>query len=91
MSALDRTMLDTSKVLLFIKIVDALDRERVGPLLETDEGLMPDWAMIKGVCSCVEKRRDSNDTGSIGSGQGRLCGRDHTTICLVGRTCVWKI
>ena len=27
----------------------------------------------------------------VGSGQGRLCGRDHTTICLKGRTCVWKI
>ena len=27
----------------------------------------------------------------VGSGEGRLCGRDHTTICLVGRTCVWKI
>ena len=27
----------------------------------------------------------------VGSGQGRLCGRDHTTICFGGRTCVWKI
>ena len=34
MSALDRTMLDTSNVLLLIKIVDLLDRERVGLLLE---------------------------------------------------------
>ena len=27
----------------------------------------------------------------VGSGQGRLCGRDHTTICFGGRTCVWEI
>ena len=41
-------MLDTSKVLLFIKSVSkALDREKVGLLLETDEGLTTDWAVVK--------------------------------------------
>ena len=28
---------------------------------------------------------------TVGSGQGRLCGRDHTTICIEGRTYVWEI
>ena len=27
----------------------------------------------------------------VGSGQGRMCGRDHTPICLRGRTCVWEM
>ena len=27
----------------------------------------------------------------VGSGQGRLCGRDHTMFCCEGRTCVWEI
>ena len=36
---LDRTVLDTSRVLLFVKWVDARDREQVGLLLESDEGL----------------------------------------------------
>ena len=39
LSTLDRMVLDTSKVLLFIKTVDARDREKVGSLLETDDGL----------------------------------------------------
>ena len=39
LSTLDRTVLDTSKVLLFIKSVDPLDQEKMGLLLETDEGL----------------------------------------------------
>ena len=41
-SALDQTMLDTSRVLLFVKAVDALDQEKVGLLLETNEGLTTD-------------------------------------------------
>ena len=28
---------------------------------------------------------------SVGSGGGRMCERDHTTICFEGRTCVWEI
>ena len=69
MSALDRTMLDTSKVLLFIKTVNLLDWERVGLLLETDEGLTTDWAVVKGVCSRVDKRRDWNGIGSCATGR----------------------
>jgi hypothetical protein len=42
LSTLDQTVLDTSRVLLFVKAVDALDREKVGLLLETDEGLTAD-------------------------------------------------
>ena len=39
LSTLDRTILDTSRVLLFVKSVDVRDREQVGFLLETDDGL----------------------------------------------------
>ena len=39
LSALDQTILDTSRVLLFVKSVDIRDREQVGFLLETDDGL----------------------------------------------------
>ena len=28
---------------------------------------------------------------NVGSGGGRQCGRDHTTTCFSGRTCVWEI
>ena len=38
LSALDRTVLDTSRVLLFVKSVDERDREQVGLLLETEDG-----------------------------------------------------
>ena len=58
LSTLDRTVLDTSRVLLFVKSVNALDRESVGPLLETDEGLTTDWAVVKGVCSRFNKRHE---------------------------------
>ena len=40
--ALDRTILDTSRVLLFVKSVDSRDQEQVGLLLETDDGLIDD-------------------------------------------------
>ena len=39
LSVLDRIMLDTSRVMLFIKSVDAQDWEKVGPLLETEDEL----------------------------------------------------
>ena len=42
LSVLDRTILDTSRVLLFVKSVDERDREQVGLLLETDDGLTAD-------------------------------------------------
>ena len=55
LSALDWTVLDTSHVLLFVKSVNVLDRERVGPLLETDEGLTVDCVVVKGVYSHFDK------------------------------------
>ena len=42
LSALDRTILDTSQVLLFVKSVDEQDRDQVGSLLETEDGLTTD-------------------------------------------------
>ena len=53
---LDRTVLDTNRVLLFIKSVNALDQESVGPELETDEGLTADWVVVEGVWSRFDKR-----------------------------------
>ena len=38
--ALDKTILDSNKVLLFIKSVDEKDRRDLGLLLENDEGLI---------------------------------------------------
>ena len=40
----------------------------MGSLLETDDGLTTDWAMVKWVCSRFDKRREWND-GSPLSGQ----------------------
>ena len=42
LSALDRTVLDMSRVLLFVKVVDVRDREQVDLLLQTDDGLTTD-------------------------------------------------
>jgi hypothetical protein len=58
LSALEQTVLDTSRVLLFVKLVDARDREKIGLLLETDDRLTADWAVVKKVCGCFDKRRD---------------------------------
>ena len=65
LSALDRTVLDTSRMLFFIKSVDALYRERVGPLLETNEGLTTDWAVVKGVCNRFDKRHEWSNEGPL--------------------------
>ena len=65
---LDQTVLDTSHVLLFVKSVDARDREQVGLLLETDDGLTADWAVVKRVYDRFDKRREWVDKGSIGAG-----------------------
>ena len=61
LSTLDRTVLDTSKVLLFVKSAELLDCNNVGLLLETDEGFTVDWAAVKGVCSRIDKWRDSKN------------------------------
>ena len=68
LSALDRTVLDTSRVLLFVKSVNALNRGSVGPLLETDEGLTTDWAIVKRVYSRFDKRREWSDKGLEAAG-----------------------
>ena len=58
LSTLDRMTLDTSRVLLFVKSVNAKDRAQMGYLLETDEGLTTDWSVVKRVCGRFDKRRD---------------------------------
>ena len=68
LSVLDRTVLDTSRVLLFVKFVDVRDREQVDLLLETDDGLTADWAVMKRVCGCFDKQREWVDKGSTGAG-----------------------
>ena len=68
LTALDRTVLDTSWVLLFFMLVNVLDWESVGPLLETNEGLMTEWAVVKGVCNRFNKRRDWSDKGLMAAG-----------------------
>ena len=68
LSALDRTILDTSRVLLFVKSVDERDRDQVGSLLETEDGLTTDWAAVKRACGRFDKRREWADNGATGSG-----------------------
>jgi hypothetical protein len=68
LSTLDRTVLDTSRILLFVKSVDAKDREKIGLLLETDDGLTTDWAVVKRVCGRFDKRRDWAEADSVGAG-----------------------
>jgi hypothetical protein len=67
LSTLDRTVLDTSRVLLFVKSVDAKDREKIGLLLEIDDGLPADWAVVKRVCGRFDKRRDWAESDSVGA------------------------
>ena len=61
-------MHDTSWVLLFVKSVNALDQEKVGPLLETDEGLTVDWVVVKGVDSHFDKRCEWREEGPLAAG-----------------------
>jgi hypothetical protein len=61
-------MLGTSCVLLFVKSVDVRDREKVGLLLETDDGLTADWAVGKRVCGRFDKRPDWVEKDSSGAG-----------------------
>ena len=64
LSALDWTILDTSGVLLFVKSVDVRDQEKVGLLLESDDRLTADWAVVKRVCGRFDKRREWADNGA---------------------------
>ena len=63
LSRLDRTMLETSKVLFFVTSLHSLVQESVGLLLETNRGLTTDWATVKEVCSRIDKRRDWKEKG----------------------------
>ena len=68
LSTLDRMILDTSRVLLFVKSVDERDRAQAGALLETEDGLTTDWAAVKRACGRFDKRREWADDGATGSG-----------------------
>jgi hypothetical protein len=46
--------------------VDARDREKIGLLLETDNGLTADWAVVKRVCGRFDERRDWAEVDSVG-------------------------
>ena len=48
--------------------MDVRDRELVGLLLETDDELAADWALVKIVCGRFDKRRDWVDKDSSGAG-----------------------
>mgnify|MGYP000350157927 FL=1 len=37
-------------------------------MLETEDGLMADWAVVKRVCGRFDKRREWGDKGSSGVG-----------------------
>jgi hypothetical protein len=49
LSALNRAVLDTSRVRLFVKSVDVRDREKVSFLLETDDELMANGTSINSI------------------------------------------
>jgi hypothetical protein len=68
LSTLDWTVLDTSRILLFVKSVDARDREKIGLLLETNDGQTAGWAVVKRVCGRFDKRRDWAEADSVGAG-----------------------
>jgi hypothetical protein len=53
--------------LLFVKSVDAKDWEKVDLLLEIDDGLTADWAVVKRVCGRFDKRRDWAEADSMGA------------------------
>ena len=48
--------------------MDVRDREQVGLLLEIDDVLTADWAVVKRVCGRFDKRRDWVDKDSSGAG-----------------------
>ena len=68
LSILDKTVLDTRWVLLFVKAMNVRDREEVCLLLETDDRLMVDRVVVKRVCGRFDKRREWGDKGSSGAG-----------------------
>ena len=61
-------MLDTSKVMLFANLFDLLDGNNADLILETNEALTVDLAVVKGVCGRIDKRRDWTGEGSSALG-----------------------
>ena len=54
--------------MLFVKLFDLLDRNNVDLILETNEALTVDSAVVKGVCGRIDKRRDWTGEGSSAFG-----------------------
>ena len=54
-------VLNTSKVQLFIKVVDVRDREKISLLLETNDGLTTYWETMKRVYNRLKKRHELNE------------------------------
>ena len=50
--------------MLFVKLFALLDRNNVDIVLETNEALTVDSAVVKGVCGRIDKRRDRTSEGS---------------------------
>ena len=73
LSRLDRTVLETSKVLFFVTSFDSRVRESVDLLLETNRGLTTDWAIVKEVCSRIDKHCVKNRVEILCSGRQRMC------------------
>ena len=46
---------------------------------------------IKGCPKDAKDKSISTDWCRVGEWGGRQCGRDHTTFCSKGRTCVWEM
>ena len=68
LSTLGWTVLETSKVLLFVTSFGLCVRESVGLLLEKNNGLTTDWATIKEACNMIDKHRDWREKGSSPTG-----------------------
>ena len=53
-------------MLLFLKLVDVKDERELGLLLENEDGLIVDWAIVKTTCERFHKRRqwDNESTSS---------------------------
>ena len=73
LSALNQTILDTRKILLFIKSIGMMDREKVGLRLETDDRRTTDMTIVKRVYGYFDKQQDWNNkqlstVGLVGTG-----------------------
>ena len=53
---------------MFVRVRDLRDREQVGLLMEKDDGMMDDWAIVRRVCVRFNKWREWGDKGSLKAG-----------------------